>query len=86
MAYIGIDLHANRFTAHCLGADHKGRTASYRIDDKLRYTRRFLDELQSDDYVFSEASTNTFEFSDISMDEVDPGSNGFRLSLSCENG
>lgn len=70
MAYIGIDLHANRFTAHFLGADNKGKTASYLIDDKLRYTQRFLDELNPNDYVFIEASTNTFAFSDVIKDRV----------------
>lgn len=70
MAYIGIDLHSNRFTAHFIGADNKGETASYLIDDQLRYTQRFLDELSPDDWVFIEASTNTFAFSDVIKDRV----------------
>jgi len=70
MTYIGIDLHSNRFTAHFLGADNKGETDSYLIDDKLRYTQRFLDELSQDDYVFIEASTNTFAFSDLIKNRV----------------
>jgi len=70
MAYIGVDLHSNRFTAHFIDVDNKGKTNSYLIDDKLRYTQRFLDELGQDDYVFIEASTNTFAFSSIIRERV----------------
>lgn len=70
MAYIGLDLHSNRFTAHFKEGSEKGRTASYLIDEKCRYMQRFIDELKEDDYVFIEASTNTFAFSDVIKDRV----------------
>ena len=70
MTYIGIDLHSNRFTAHFQESNGRGRTASYLIDAQGKYMQRFLDELKDDDYVFIEASTNTFAFSDVIKDRV----------------
>lgn len=68
MAYIGVDLHTNRLTAHFKDRTGKGKTASYPIDDKG--LDRFAEGLEKDDYVFVEASTTTFAFSDVIKDRV----------------
>jgi len=68
MAYIGVDLHTNRLTAHFKNSEGKGKSASYDIDDKGM--NRFIEVLKKDDHVFIEASTNTFAFSDVIKDRV----------------
>ena len=69
MAYIGVDIHSNKFTAHFKEGNGQGRNTSYYIrSDDLR---RFIElGLKKDDYVFLEASTNTFAFSDLIKDKV----------------
>lgn len=68
MAYIGVDLHTNRLTAHFKNSENKAKSASYYIDDKDM--NRFIEVLKKDDHVFIEASTNTFAFSDVIKDRV----------------
>jgi transposase len=69
MTYIGVDLHTNRFTTHFKEPGGKDRTASYNLWDKD--IRRFTEvAITKDDYVFIEASTNTFAFSDLIKDRV----------------
>lgn len=68
MAYIGVDLHTNRLTAYFKNGEGKGKSASYDIAEKSM--NRFIEALKKDDYVFIEASTNTFTFSDVIKDRV----------------
>lgn len=68
MAYIGIDLHTNRFTAKFKGKGDGDYLRSYYMDKDG--VKKFIRELKKDDYVFMEASTPTFTFSDLIRDKV----------------
>jgi transposase len=63
MAYIGVDLHKDRFTAKFKTNINKDNLESYYLNpDGIR---KFKGNLKKDDYVFLEASTPTFAFSDL---------------------
>lgn len=68
MAYIGVDLHTNRLTAHFKNKGGKTKSASYHIDSTGM--KQFIKSLTKDDHVFIEASTNTFAFSDVIKERV----------------
>ena len=68
MAYIGIDLHSNKFTLNSLGKESQSIMQSYFLD---KYdTSKFIKSLSKNDYVAIEASTNTFSFYDLIKDKV----------------
>jgi transposase len=68
MAYIGVDLHSDKFTVAFRDKGNKDTLKSYYLDkgeiDKLKR------DLKKDDYVFLEASTPTFACTDLSKDTV----------------
>lgn len=68
MAYVGIDLHSNRFTTHVKHTDGRSHTATYMVSEPS--LQRFLTTLTKDDCVFVEASTPTFAFCDLLKDHV----------------
>lgn len=63
MAYVGVDLHTNRFTAYFKQVGAGDKTVSYPIT--TGGLRHFARALQTTDHVFVEASGNTFAFSDV---------------------
>jgi transposase len=65
MGYIGIDLHTNRFTV-----DFKTRAKERIVTYHLTEIEKFIKSLSKDDYVFAEASVNTFAFMDRIKDYV----------------
>ncbi len=68
MAYIGIDLHSNRFTCTFLKDKEKKETVSYYLEEKD--LKLFFSELKTNDFIALEASTNTFAFYDLIQDKV----------------
>jgi len=68
MAYVGVDLHTNRFTAHFKHGAGNDTTISYPITD--HGLARFVGGLKKCDYVFVEASGNTFAFSDVIKNHI----------------
>lgn len=68
MAYVGVDLHTNRFTVYFKRAVDGGKTISYPITaDGLGH---FVAALEKSDHVFVEASGNTFAFSDVIKEHI----------------
>jgi transposase len=66
MAYIGVDLHTDKFTA--MFKDRRESLETYYLDpDGIR---KFKNDLNEDDYIILEASTPTFSFTDIIEDKV----------------
>jgi len=65
MGYIGIDLHTNRFTVD-FKTGEKERIVTYHLTE----IEKFIKSLNKDDYVFAEASVNTFAFMDRIKDYV----------------
>lgn len=68
MAYIGIDLHTDKFTVNFKDGDKRDNLESYYLYDNE--IRKFIKDLSKDDYVFIEASTPTFAFSDRIKNKV----------------
>ena len=66
MAYIGIDLHSNRFT--CNNDGNKNMTKTYPLVEEGM--ERFYKDIGKGDYVVLEATTNSFEFYDRIRDRV----------------
>jgi transposase len=66
MGYLGVDLHTNRFTADFRNGKKEEKLISYHLGD----LQKFVSSLHKDDYVFVEASVNTFAFSDRIRDYV----------------
>lgn len=66
MAYIGIDLHSDKFTVAFRDKTNKDTLRSYYLSEYENFKR----ELKRDDYVFLEASTPTFAFTDLLKDTV----------------
>ena len=68
MAYIGIDLHSNKFTSNFIEEGCLDYRESYYLDkhDMNNFTKR----LSKNDCVAIEASTNTFSFYDLIKDKV----------------
>jgi transposase len=68
MAYIGVDLHSDKFTAAFRDKMNKDTLKSYYLD---KYEiDNFKKSLKKDDYIFIEASTPTFAFTDLLKDTV----------------
>jgi len=68
MAYIGVDLHSDKFTADFREKTNKDSLISYYINEYD--IDRFKNQLKKDDYIFLEASTPTFAFADLIKDRV----------------
>lgn len=68
MAYVGVDLHTNRFTAYFKGEAESSKTISYPIT--AGGFEHFVAKLEKTDHVFVEASGNTFAFSDVIKERV----------------
>lgn len=68
MAYIGIDLHSNRFTCNFLQEDNKAVKQSYFLYPG--HLDSFFSQLSKNDYVLLEASTNSFAFYDLLKSKV----------------
>jgi len=68
MAYIGVDLHSDKFTAAFRDKMNKDTLKSYYIDENE--IDNFKRSLKKDDYIFLEASTPTFAFTDLLQDTV----------------
>jgi transposase len=68
MAYIGIDLHSDKFTAAFRNKRNEDTLKSYYIDKNE--IDNFKRSLKKDDYIFIEASTPTFAFTDLLKDMV----------------
>lgn len=66
MAYIGVDLHSDKFTAAFRDKTNKDTLKSYYMSEYENFKRK----LKKDDYVFLEASTPTFAFTDLLKDKV----------------
>jgi transposase len=66
MAYIGVDLHSDKFTAAFRDKTNKDTLQSYYMSEYEHFKRK----LKKDDYVFLEASTPTFAFTDLLKDKV----------------
>jgi transposase len=66
MAYIGVDLHSDKFTAAFRDKTNKDILQSYYLSEY----ENFIRNLKRDDYVFLEASTPTFAFTDLLKDKV----------------
>jgi transposase len=83
MNYIGVDLHKNRFTV-AYRSNKEVKVVTYH----LREMDKFISTLQKDDYVFIEATANTFAFCDRIKDYVkeviviDP----FQFRVICDSG
>lgn len=71
MAFIGIDLHTDRFTEARLspGGEKLSMTKQTWTFDPEPF-RRFLDSLSTDDYVLIENTSNAFWFHDLIIDHV----------------
>ena len=68
MAYIGIDLHTNKFNICYLTNDNQTLRKTFTIIDEQ--LEEFTSLLSLNDYIVVEASTNTFSFSDLIKDKV----------------
>jgi len=68
MAYIGVDLHSDKFTAAFRNKRNEDTLKSYYIDENE--IDNFKKSLKKDDYIFIEASTPTFAFTDLLKDKV----------------
>jgi len=68
MAYIGVDLHSDKFTADFRDKTNNDTLKSYYID--RNEIDNFRKGLNKDDYIFIEASTPTFAFIDLLKDTV----------------
>ena len=68
MAYIGIDLHTNRFTCNFLQQDNSMITYTFNISENG--LKNFFLKISKEDYVVIEASTNTFAFYDLIKEKV----------------
>ena len=68
MAYIGVDLHSDKFTAAFRDKMNKDNLKSYYLDEYE--IDNFKKSLKKDDYIFLEASTPTFAFTDLLKDTV----------------
>lgn len=68
MAYIGVDLHSDKFTAAFREKTNKDTLKSYYIN-KCEIDK-FKSNLKKDDYIFLEASTPSFAFTDLIKDMV----------------
>jgi transposase len=68
MAYIGVDLHSDKFTADFRDKSNKDTLKSYYIEENEINT--FKKGLNKHDYIFIEASTPTFAFIDLLKDTV----------------
>lgn len=68
MAYIGVDLHSDKFTAAFRDKMNKDILKSYYIDENE--IDNFKKSLKKNDYIFLEASTPTFAFTDLLKDKV----------------
>lgn len=68
MGYVGIDLHTNRFTAKFKSKTDGDHLESYYMDEDG--IKKIIEDLSEDDYVFMEASTPTFAFTDLIKDKV----------------
>ena len=66
MAYIGIDLHSDKFTFNFDGC--KLLRETYALEDPM--LEQFYEKISKEDYVVLEASTNSFEFYDRIKDKV----------------
>jgi transposase len=66
MVYIGVDLHSDKFTAAFRDKTNKDTLKSYYMSEYENFKRK----LKKDDYVFLEASTPTFAFTDLLKDKV----------------
>lgn len=68
MAYIGVDLHTDKFTAMFKDNKKRENLETYHINPNG--IRKFKSELNENDYIFLEASTPTFSFTDLIEDKV----------------
>ena len=68
MAYIGVDLHSDKFTAAFRKKINKDTLKSYYLNNIE--INNFKRDLKKDDYVFLEASTPSFAFTDLIKDTV----------------
>jgi transposase len=68
MAYIGVDLHSDKFTVAFRDKNNEDTLKSYCID--ANEINNFKKSLKKDDYIFIEASTPTFAFTDLLKDTV----------------
>jgi len=68
MAYIGVDLHSDKFTVAFRDKMNKDTLKSYYIDKNE--IDNFKKGLKKNDYIFLEASTPTFAFTDLLEDAV----------------
>ena len=71
MAFIGTDLHTDRFIGARLAADNgKLSMAKYTYTFERKPFERFLESLHTDDYVLIENTSNAFWFHDKIKDRV----------------
>jgi transposase len=68
MSYIGVDLHSDKFTVAFRNKRNEDTLKSYYIDKNE--IDNFKRSLKKDDYIFIEASTPTFAFTDLLKDMV----------------
>ena len=72
MAFIGVDLHSNRFTVARMSIGNEELTImkdTYTFESESY--RRFEESLDSEDYLLVENSTNAFWFHDLICDQVE---------------
>ena len=68
MAYVGIDLHTNKFNICSLSKNNSTQRKTFCIDDDS--LKEFYSMLSANDYIAFEASTNSFAFYDLIKDKV----------------